>query len=215
MHTKHFPLKGLHSDVLHVRFKKRGKIKAVIHRHDALLREVDMVLVPKKIPHIKKQLVTKTYALTFFPQKMDPHIALINQEIAAGGLIGKTFQKHGFEVCKNVLDVFSIEIPPWLKKRFNTRANRTKVRLAEFHARKNIGPPIVYGIVAEVYAPDFKRAGGINDVDLAQINPTIQVCEKLGIPWESWNFEREYASRVLEYFFREYQAGKTPNPDIM
>lgn len=42
-----------------------------------------------------------------------------------------------------------------------------------------------------------------------------EVCKKLGIPWESWNFEREYASRVLEYFFREYQKGNTPNPDIM
>lgn len=41
------------------------------------------------------------------------------------------------------------------------------------------------------------------------------VCEKLGIPWESWNFEREYAARVLEYFFREYDAGRTPNPDVM
>lgn len=41
------------------------------------------------------------------------------------------------------------------------------------------------------------------------------VCEVLGIPWESWNFEKEYAQRVLEYFFREYDAGRTPNPDIM
>ncbi len=41
------------------------------------------------------------------------------------------------------------------------------------------------------------------------------VCEHLGIPWESWNFEQEYKQRVLEYFFREYEAGRTPNPDVM
>ncbi|MEK7518570.1 MAG: tRNA 2-thiouridine(34) synthase MnmA [Patescibacteria group bacterium] len=41
------------------------------------------------------------------------------------------------------------------------------------------------------------------------------VCEKLGIPWESWNFEKEYRTRVLEYFFREYEAGRTPNPDVL
>lgn len=40
------------------------------------------------------------------------------------------------------------------------------------------------------------------------------VCEKLSIPWESWNFESEYKARVLEYFFREYEAGRTPNPDV-
>lgn len=41
------------------------------------------------------------------------------------------------------------------------------------------------------------------------------VCKVLGIPWESWNFEKEYTQRVLEYFFREYDAGRTPNPDVM
>lgn len=41
------------------------------------------------------------------------------------------------------------------------------------------------------------------------------ICEQLGIPWESWNFEKAYTQRVLEYFFREYEAGRTPNPDVM
>lgn len=41
------------------------------------------------------------------------------------------------------------------------------------------------------------------------------VCETLGIPWESWNFEKEYKAQVLEYFFREYEAGRTPNPDVL
>lgn len=41
------------------------------------------------------------------------------------------------------------------------------------------------------------------------------VCEKLGIECRSFNFEKEYKDKVIEYFFREYHAGRTPNPDIM
>lgn len=41
------------------------------------------------------------------------------------------------------------------------------------------------------------------------------VCEKLGIEFRSFNFEKEYADKVIEYFFAEYAAGRTPNPDVM
>ena len=41
------------------------------------------------------------------------------------------------------------------------------------------------------------------------------VCEKLGIPFRSINFEKEYKERVVDYFLREYAAGRTPNPDVM
>src|SRR3989344_5635967 len=41
------------------------------------------------------------------------------------------------------------------------------------------------------------------------------VCDKLGIEFRSFNFEKEYADKVIEYFFAEYQSGRTPNPDVM
>jgi len=41
------------------------------------------------------------------------------------------------------------------------------------------------------------------------------VCLHLGIPFRSINFEREYKERVVDYFLREYAAGRTPNPDVM
>ena len=41
------------------------------------------------------------------------------------------------------------------------------------------------------------------------------VCQQLGIPFRSVNFEREYYERVVTYFLREYKAGRTPNPDVM
>ena len=41
------------------------------------------------------------------------------------------------------------------------------------------------------------------------------VCGKLDIECRSFNFEKEYREKVIEHFFAEYQAGRTPNPDIM
>jgi tRNA-uridine 2-sulfurtransferase len=41
------------------------------------------------------------------------------------------------------------------------------------------------------------------------------VCKVLGIPFRSYNFEKEYRERVVEYFFNEYKKGRTPNPDVM
>jgi tRNA-specific 2-thiouridylase len=41
------------------------------------------------------------------------------------------------------------------------------------------------------------------------------VCTKLDIPFKTYNFEKEYRQDVVEYFFEEYRAGRTPNPDIM
>lgn len=41
------------------------------------------------------------------------------------------------------------------------------------------------------------------------------VCNHLGIPFRSFNFEKQYRDKVVEYFFSEYRAGRTPNPDVM
>ena len=42
-----------------------------------------------------------------------------------------------------------------------------------------------------------------------------RVCDRLDIPLRTFNFETEYRARVIEYFFREYEQGRTPNPDVM
>jgi tRNA-uridine 2-sulfurtransferase len=41
------------------------------------------------------------------------------------------------------------------------------------------------------------------------------VCEHLGIPFRTYNFEKEYRRTIISYFFDEYRAGRTPNPDIL
>lgn len=39
--------------------------------------------------------------------------------------------------------------------------------------------------------------------------------EKIGIDLEAVNFAKEYKERVFSEFLREYQAGRTPNPDVL
>ncbi|MFH1145736.1 MAG: tRNA 2-thiouridine(34) synthase MnmA, partial [bacterium] len=41
------------------------------------------------------------------------------------------------------------------------------------------------------------------------------VASQLGITFHTVNFEKEYAHYVLEDFFNEYEAGRTPNPDVL
>lgn len=41
------------------------------------------------------------------------------------------------------------------------------------------------------------------------------VCKSVGIPYYAVNFTSEYRDRVFADFLKEYQAGRTPNPDIL
>ena len=43
----------------------------------------------------------------------------------------------------------------------------------------------------------------------------IKVCEKLDIPYYSVEFVKEYRENVFQNFLDEYEAGFTPNPDIL
>ncbi len=42
-----------------------------------------------------------------------------------------------------------------------------------------------------------------------------RVAVQLNIDFQVYDFETEYRRRVVEYMLREYQNGRTPNPDIM
>ncbi len=41
------------------------------------------------------------------------------------------------------------------------------------------------------------------------------VCDQVGIPYYTVNFENEYWERVFQYFLEEYRRGRTPNPDVL
>lgn len=42
-----------------------------------------------------------------------------------------------------------------------------------------------------------------------------RVCNKIGIPYFSVNYSKEYYERVFSYFLDEYKKGRTPNPDVL
>lgn len=47
------------------------------------------------------------------------------------------------------------------------------------------------------------------------VKDVTAVCEHLGIPWQSINFEKDYRAKVFDYFLTETKAGRTPNPDVL
>lgn len=49
----------------------------------------------------------------------------------------------------------------------------------------------------------------------ADLADAQQVCDNLSIPLHTANFAAEYWDNVFEHFLQEYQAGRTPNPDIL
>lgn len=42
-----------------------------------------------------------------------------------------------------------------------------------------------------------------------------RVCNRIGIPYYTVNFAKEYAERVFRHFLEEYERGRTPNPDVL
>lgn len=46
-------------------------------------------------------------------------------------------------------------------------------------------------------------------------NDAILVAEHLGIPFQVLDLSKEYKERIVDYMFSEYEAGRTPNPDVL
>lgn len=46
-------------------------------------------------------------------------------------------------------------------------------------------------------------------------NDALIVAEKLGIPFQTVDLSRAYKERIVDYMFREYKQGRTPNPDVL
>jgi tRNA-specific 2-thiouridylase len=47
------------------------------------------------------------------------------------------------------------------------------------------------------------------DLDEARV-----VADFLGLPFFTFDYREEYEKRIVEYIYREYEAGRTPNPDV-
>lgn len=63
-----------------------------------------------------------------------------------------------------------------------------------------------------VYLECYNEPGCRTDQDKAD---ALKVAVRLGIRFQTLDFRKEYRERVIEYFYREYEAGRTPNPDVM
>ncbi len=46
-------------------------------------------------------------------------------------------------------------------------------------------------------------------------NDAMLVAEKLGIPFQTVDLSAEYKDRIVDYMFKEYEMGRTPNPDVL
>ena len=46
-------------------------------------------------------------------------------------------------------------------------------------------------------------------------NDALLVAKKLNIPFNTIDLSTEYKARIVDYMFAEYQAGRTPNPDVL
>ena len=50
---------------------------------------------------------------------------------------------------------------------------------------------------------------------LEDSNDAMIVAEKLGIPFQVVDLSEQYQDRIVDYMFREYEMGRTPNPDVL
>jgi tRNA-specific 2-thiouridylase len=46
-------------------------------------------------------------------------------------------------------------------------------------------------------------------------NDAMLVAEKLNIPFQTVDLSEEYKDKIVDYMFKEYENGRTPNPDIL
>jgi tRNA-specific 2-thiouridylase len=46
-------------------------------------------------------------------------------------------------------------------------------------------------------------------------NDALLIAQQLGIPFQVIDLSAEYKDRIVDYMFNEYEAGRTPNPDVL
>ena len=108
-----------------------------------------------------------------------------------------------------------------LSKNFNLLKNQLKI--------SNRVKKVIYamsgGVDSSVAAALLKR-DGFNVIgvfmklwpekyfSLAAQRTVKNVCSQLGIPFLVFNLTKEFKKKVIDYFLREYQRGRTPNPCV-
>lgn len=66
--------------------------------------------------------------------------------------------------------------------------------------------------VTGVYLECWRAPGCRTDQDRKD---ALQVALSLDIPYQILDFKQQYRDSVVQYFFDEYESGRTPNPDVL
>ena len=74
-----------------------------------------------------------------------------------------------------------------------------------------------YDVVALFMVNWHERVGALTSECTWEEDALIakMVAKKLEIPFHIVDLSKEYKKRVVDYMFSEYQAGRTPNPDVL
>ena len=70
----------------------------------------------------------------------------------------------------------------------------------------------IFGIIMKNWEETYSSGYCTLEEDLEDAR---DICETIGIPLYTVNFVAEYHERVFKHFLAEYQAGRTPNPDVL
>lgn len=66
--------------------------------------------------------------------------------------------------------------------------------------------------VTGVFIECYREAGCRTDEDRRD---ALEIASSLGIPFMTLDFREAYNQQVWQYFYAEYAAGRTPNPDVL
>lgn len=157
----------LTTDDLEGRF---GPISARVLRHDNEVRECHLV---------DRLGISRMFAVTFFgSDRRSAELTIIDQEIKFGNPIGKTLRKHKYLINKNVFEVLVIELPEWLKIAFQDKRSYAKGQVSEILIRHENAPIEVYGIIAEIYCPDFEPIESIEVNHIQELPCSLLISNK-------------------------------------
>jgi hypothetical protein len=173
--------------------EKYEKSNIRILRDDDNLREVLLM---------NEKLVAQTYSITMKSRewRQCKEIREVDAAILKGAAMSNSFKLHGFTAQKNVLDIFTINLPGWLQLAFANDGNRAKASITEVIVKRQ---QIVYNycIITEIYSPAFQKPE-VTAIDEMQVNMPSFSLFRLGFSKEEiWaSLEPEIASHFAKLY---------------